>query len=81
MTCAPSEDLDQPGHPPSLISPRCALKGQLRTQALFMRTVDAHADMSLRWPHIPFGWFCHEVAQSMVYSLRGMAAFSGQVTV
>ena len=23
MTCAPSEDSDQPGHPPSLISLRC----------------------------------------------------------
>ena len=25
MTCAPSEDSDQPGHPPSLISLHCAL--------------------------------------------------------
>ena len=36
--CAPSEDSDQPGHPPSLISLRCALSGQLRTPAFFMRT-------------------------------------------
>ena len=27
MACAPSEDSDQPGHPPSLISLRCALSG------------------------------------------------------
>ena len=27
--CAPSEDSDQPGHPPSLISLRCALNGTL----------------------------------------------------
>ena len=27
MTCAPSEDSDQPWHQPSLISLRCALKG------------------------------------------------------
>ena len=27
MTCAPSKDSDQPGHPPSLISLRCALNG------------------------------------------------------
>ena len=27
MACATSEDLDQPGHLPSLISLRCALKG------------------------------------------------------
>ena len=38
MTCAPSEDLDQPGHPPSLVSLRCALNGQLKTQCFFMRT-------------------------------------------
>ena len=25
MTCAPSEDSDQPGHPPSLISLRCGM--------------------------------------------------------
>ena len=27
MACAPSEDSDQPRHPPSLISLRCALNG------------------------------------------------------
>ena len=27
LTCAPSEDSDQPWHPPSLISLRCALNG------------------------------------------------------
>ena len=27
IACAPSEDSDQPGHPPSLISLRCALNG------------------------------------------------------
>ena len=26
MACAPSEDSDQPGHPPSLISLRCLLE-------------------------------------------------------
>ena len=36
--CAPSEDSDQPGHPPSLISLHCALNGYLRTQAF------VHAD-------------------------------------
>ena len=24
---------------------------------------DAHADLSLRWAHMPFCWFCHEAAQ------------------
>ena len=27
MTCEPSEDSDQPGHPPSLISHHCTLSG------------------------------------------------------
>ena len=29
MACAPSEDSDQPGHPPSLISLRCPHEGTL----------------------------------------------------
>ena len=50
--CEPSEDSDQPGHPPSLIrvrsawasaqsdqSIRCALNGYLRTQGFIMRTM------------------------------------------
>ena len=49
MACAPSEDSDQPGHPPSLISLRCPL--------------DAQADLSLRWAYMPFCWFCHDAAQ------------------
>ena len=48
----------------------CVLNGQLRTQAFFMRTVktlwpdwaDAQADLSLCWAHMPFCWFCNEVA-------------------
>ena len=36
--CAHSEDSDQPGHMPSLISFRCALSGYLRTQAFYMHT-------------------------------------------
>ena len=39
LTCASSEDSDQPGYPPSLISLPCALNGQLRAQAFFMRTL------------------------------------------
>ena len=37
----PSEDSDQPGHLPSLISLHCALSGYLRTQAFFMWTAKA----------------------------------------
>ena len=25
--------------------------------------MDAQADLSLRWAHMPFCWFCHEAAQ------------------
>ena len=39
VACAPSEDSDQPGLPPSLIILRCAFNGQLRTQCCFMQTV------------------------------------------
>ena len=27
------------------------------------QTADAQADLSLRWAHISFCWFCHEAAQ------------------
>ena len=48
---------------------RCAPNGSLRTQAFFMRTaktlirLDAQADLSLRWAHKSFCWFCHEAAR------------------
>ena len=29
--------------------------------------VDAQADLSLCWAHMPFCWFCHEVAQMCIY--------------
>ena len=35
--CAPSEDSDQPWHPPSLISLRCALNGYLRSVKTLIR--------------------------------------------
>ena len=49
----------------------CSLNGYLRTKAFFMRgqrrlwsyCADAHADLSLRWAHMPFCWFCHALAQ------------------
>ena len=33
---------------------------------------DAQAELSLRWVHMPFCWFCHEVAQS--YSTFSLGA-------
>ena len=73
MACAPSEVSDQPGHPPSLISLRCPHEESLdqnfplsAQQRLHDQDwVDAQDDQSLRWAHMLFPWFCHEVAQIM----------------
>ena len=35
----------------------------MRTVKTLIRPVDAQADLSLRWVHMPFYWFCHEAAQ------------------
>ena len=62
MACASSEDLDQPGHPPSLIRvfavrmkkawvPSYPLSAQRR---LWSDWADAQADLSLRWAHTHF---------------------------
>ena len=70
MLCAPSEDSDQTGHPPSLIrvfvvrwmgskGPKLSSCGQ---QRLWSDWADAQADLSLRWAHMLFCWFCHEAA-------------------
>ena len=67
MNCAPSEDSDQPGHLPSLIrvfavcmKKHWALKYLLSAQwRLWSDWADAQADLSLRWAHMSFCWFCH----------------------
>ena len=49
MTCAPSEDSDRPGHPPSLIS-LCCPHGE-------------DSDQTGRMPRLSsFYWFCHAPA-------------------
>ena len=64
-TCAPSEDSDQPGHPPNLISVfvvrmkeawvlRYPLSAQRRLRPDW---ADAQADLSLRWAHRHFVGF------------------------
>ena len=71
MACAPSEDSDQPGHPPSLIKvfavrmkKALAISYPLSAQRrLWSDRTDAQADLSLRWVHVPFCWFCHKAAQ------------------
>ena len=67
MICAPSEDSDQPGHPPSLIrvfavrlKRAWALSYLLSSQRRFWSDwIDAQADPSLHWAHMSLCWFCH----------------------
>ena len=60
MTCTPSEDSDQPGHPPCLTrvftvrlkdsqGPNAFSGGQRR---LWSDWADAQADLNLRWAHV-----------------------------
>ena len=76
MTCEPSEISDQPGHPPILIriftmrsngsyGPNLSSCGQRR---LWSNWADAQTDLSLRWAHIPYCWFCHDVAHLICFS-------------
>ena len=75
MACAPSEDSDQPGHPPSLIRvfAVCLKKAWVLNyplsvqQRLWSDLVDAQADLSLPWAHMPFCWFCHALAHVILY--------------
>ena len=50
MTCAPSEDLAQPGHPPSLISLRCLHEETLDPWLLIEHT--AKTDQTRRMPRL-----------------------------
>ena len=70
MACAPSEDSDQPRHPPSLIGvfavrmkKAWVLGYLLSTQhGLWSDWADAQAYLSLHWAHMPFFWLFHEAA-------------------
>ena len=63
--CAPSEDSDQSGHPPSLIrvfavrmkKPWVLSYPMSPQQRLWSDWADAQADLSLRWAHIHFVGF------------------------
>ena len=65
QACVPSEDSDQPGHPPSLIrvfavhmKKPWVLSYPFNTQRrLWSDWVDAQADLSLRWTHTHFVGF------------------------
>ena len=68
---APSEDSDQPGHPPSLIRvfAVCMKKAWVLSYPLgaqwrlWSDWTDAQADLCLHLAHKPFCWFCREAAQ------------------
>ena len=70
MIWAPSEDSDQPGHPPSLIRvfAVCMKKAWVLSyplsaqRRLWSDWADAQADLSRRWAHSHFVGFCHEAA-------------------
>ena len=74
MACAPSEDSDQPGHPPSLIRVLAVLmkKAWVLTyplsapRSLWSDWAEAQADLSLRWAHMPFCKICHALAQILI---------------
>ena len=58
MICGPSEDSDQPGHLFSLI-----IVLPVRMNIGSSATHWAHCKDWSDWAHMPFCWFCHEVAQ------------------
>ena len=70
-TCAPSKESDQPRHLPSLIRVFAVrikkpwiLSYPLNAQwRLWLDWADTQADLSLRWVHRSFCWFCHVAAQ------------------
>ena len=74
MVCLPSEDSDQPGHPPSLIRvfavrmkkawvlSNSKNSDQTGCMPRLIGWVDAQAGLSLRWAHMPLCCFCHEAA-------------------
>ena len=75
MTCAPSEDSDQPVCPHSLtgvflvrMTTTWILSYPLSAQrSLRSDWADAQADLSLSWAHMPIRWFCHEAAHLCIH--------------
>ena len=66
----PSEDSDQPGHPPSLmrvfaVRSMCSWVPNVSPcwqRRLWSDWADAQAELCLRWAQWPFCWFCHTAA-------------------
>ena len=64
MICAPSEDSDQPGHP--VFAVRLKSTWSSAQWRLWSDWIDAQADLSLRWAHMSFCWFCRAAAQILL---------------
>ena len=69
ITCAPSKDSNQPGHPPVRSESMLPAWRNLWSLAIhwahskdWSDWADAQADMSLCWVHWSFCWFCHAAA-------------------
>ena len=83
MAYAPSKGSDQPGHPPSLIrvlavrmKKHWTLNYLLSAQwRLWSDWADAQADLSFCWVHMPFWWFCHEVAHLSQPMCKGYLSY------
>ena len=81
--CAPSENSDQPRHPPSLIrvfairmKKAWVLSYPLSAQRrLWSDWASAQSDLSLRWAHMPFCWFCHEAAYICLISVLSLDSY------
>ena len=80
LTCAPSKDSDQPGHLPSLIrvfadhmKKHWTLNYLLSVQwRLWSDWGDAQVDLSLRWAHMSFCWFCRSAAHMCSVSSKNV---------
>ena len=91
MACAPSEDSDQPGHPPSLIRvfAICVKKAWVLSyplstlQRLWSDCADAQADLILCWVHLPFCWFCRVLAHMILsqYQVSSMILYHNNFTL
>ena len=83
--CVPSEDSDQPGHPPSLIrvyavrmKKAWVLSYPLSTQRRFRSDwADAQADLSLHWAHTHFVGFVMSRFRLLAFWLLKMVSYQG----
>ena len=52
-----------------------------RQRRLWSDWAEAQADLSLRWAHMPFCWFCHEAAPFYIIATYVVPVSRAQVTV